>query len=112
MKQKNPVLPFVKNVKIEFRQDITPDYIFGKDMCALYIGVKYHNANPNYLEGRMITLKNMFSLRVLICLVDIVCIRKILEFFSLFKIINVIIIFENGKGRNSTAIIRFESLMP
>ncbi|XP_071963523.1 DNA excision repair protein ERCC-1-like [Antedon mediterranea] len=66
----NPILKFVRNVPYEFN-DIVPDYIMGKTTCALFLSLRYHLLNPNYIFGRAKSLSNMFNLRLLLVQVDI-----------------------------------------
>ncbi|XP_033119004.1 DNA excision repair protein ERCC-1-like [Anneissia japonica] len=66
----NPILKHVRNVPYEYRE-IVPDYIMGKTSCALYLSLRYHLLNPNYIHGRLKSLSNMFELRLLLVQVDI-----------------------------------------
>lgn len=69
----NPILREVKNVKIEYRGDIAPDYIMSEIICALYISIAYHLKNDEYLWKRIQTLPiTAFSLRIILCHVDTV----------------------------------------
>ncbi|XP_031434294.1 DNA excision repair protein ERCC-1 [Clupea harengus] len=66
----NPILKFVRSVPWEFG-DIVPDYVLGRTTCALFLSVRYHNLNPNYIHERLKLLGNCFSLRLLLVLVDV-----------------------------------------
>lgn len=66
----NPVLKFITNVPWEW-DDIVPDYIVGATTCILYLSLKYHNLNPDYIHQRLKTLGKMFELRILLVQVDI-----------------------------------------
>lgn len=67
----NPVLKSIQNVALEFRDDIIPDYVVGKTSCILYLSLKYHQLNPDYICQRIKELGNNYELRVLLVQVDI-----------------------------------------
>lgn len=70
-KQKgNPLLKFITNVPWEF-SDIVPDYVMGKTTCALFLSIRYHQLNPDYIHERLKLLGNAYNLRVLLVQVDI-----------------------------------------
>ncbi|XP_061580490.1 DNA excision repair protein ERCC-1 [Cololabis saira] len=66
----NPILKFVRSVPWEFG-DIVPDYVLGQTNCALFLSLRYHNLNPNYIHDRLKQLGNTFTLRVLLVQVDV-----------------------------------------
>lgn len=66
----NPILKFVRNVPWEFGE-VVPDYVLGRTTCALFLSVRYHNLNPNYVHERLKQLGQSFSLRVLLVQVDV-----------------------------------------
>ncbi|GAA6230176.1 DNA excision repair protein ERCC-1 [Lates japonicus] len=66
----NPILKFVRSVPWEFA-DIVPDYILGQTTCALFLSLRYHNLNPNYIHDRLKQLGQTFTLRVLLVQVDV-----------------------------------------
>ncbi|XP_039601893.1 DNA excision repair protein ERCC-1 [Polypterus senegalus] len=66
----NPILKFVRNVPWEFG-DIIPDYVLGQTTCALFLSLRYHNLNPNYIHDRLKQLGKAFTLRVLLVQVDV-----------------------------------------
>ncbi|EZA47711.1 hypothetical protein DMN91_012466 [Ooceraea biroi] len=69
-KQKgNPLLKFV-NVPWEY-SDIVPDYVMGQTMCALFLSIRYHQLNPDYIHDRLKSLGNVYNLRVLLVQVDV-----------------------------------------
>lgn len=71
LKQKgNPLLKFVTNVPWEY-SEIVPDYVMGKTSCALFLSIRYHQLNPDYIHERLKSLGNMFNLRVLLVQVDV-----------------------------------------
>lgn len=65
----NPLLKSITNVTWEF-EDIVPDYIVGRTACILFLSLKYHNLNPDYIHTRLKLLGKMFELRVLLVQVD------------------------------------------
>ncbi|XDV30314.1 hypothetical protein PO909_033258 [Leuciscus waleckii] len=66
----NPILKFVRNVPWEFGE-VMPDYVLGRTTCALFLSVRYHNLNPNYIHERLKQLGQSFTLRVLLVQVDV-----------------------------------------
>lgn len=66
----NPILKFVRNITWEFG-DIMPDYVMGQTTCALYLSLRYHQLNPNYIHNRLKQLGRSYELRVLLVQIDI-----------------------------------------
>ncbi|GAB0094102.1 DNA excision repair protein ERCC-1 [Sergentomyia squamirostris] len=66
----NPLLRSIVNIPWEY-DEIVPDYIVGRTSCVLFLSLKYHNLNPDYIHGRIKKLGNMFQLRVLLAQVDL-----------------------------------------
>ncbi|XP_025921217.1 DNA excision repair protein ERCC-1 isoform X2 [Apteryx rowi] len=66
----NPVLKFVRNVPWEFG-DIVPDYVLGQSTCALFLSLRYHNLNPNYIHERLRRLGKTYALQLLLLQVDV-----------------------------------------
>ncbi|XP_066542625.1 DNA excision repair protein ERCC-1 [Hoplias malabaricus] len=66
----NPILKFVRSVPWEFGE-VVPDYILGRTTCALFLSLRYHNLNPNYIHERLKQLGQSFTLRVLLVQVDV-----------------------------------------
>ncbi|TGZ52536.1 DNA excision repair protein ERCC-1 [Temnothorax longispinosus] len=65
-KQKgNPLLKYITNVPWEY-SDIVPDYVMGKTTCALFLSIRYHQLNPDYIHERLKLLANAYNLRVLL----------------------------------------------
>lgn len=70
-KQKgNPLLKFIKSVPWEY-DDINPDYEVGKTICLLFLSLRYHNMNPDYINNRLKELGKKYELRVLLIQVDL-----------------------------------------
>lgn len=65
----NPLLKAICNVPWEY-EEIIPDYIMGKTTCALFLSLKYHNLNPDYINERLKQLGKQYELRVLLVQVD------------------------------------------
>lgn len=65
----NPILKSITNVPYEF-DDIVPDYIVGPTTCILFLSLKYHSLNPDYINNRLKVLGKRFELRVLLVQVD------------------------------------------
>lgn len=66
----NPILKFVRNVPWEFGE-VVSDYVLGRTTCALFLSVRYHSLNPNYIHERLKQLGQSFTLRVLLVQVDV-----------------------------------------
>lgn len=66
----NPVLRFVRGVPWEFG-DIVPDYVLGQSTCALFLSLRYHNLNPNYIHERLRSLGRSYALQLLLLQVDV-----------------------------------------
>ncbi|XP_065066344.1 DNA excision repair protein ERCC-1-like isoform X2 [Rhopilema esculentum] len=66
----NPVLKHIRNVAWEFGE-IVPDYVLGQKACALFLSLRYHNFNPEYIHDRLKHLGNSFELRILLVLVNV-----------------------------------------
>ncbi|XP_012224394.1 DNA excision repair protein ERCC-1 isoform X1 [Linepithema humile] len=70
-KQKgNPLLKFITNVPWEY-SDIVPDYVMGNTTCALFLSIRYHQLNPDYIHERLKLLSNAYNLRVLLVQIDV-----------------------------------------
>ncbi|XP_061398899.1 DNA excision repair protein ERCC-1-like [Musca vetustissima] len=67
----NPILKSILNCPLEYRDDIIPDYVVGRTTCVLYLSLKYHQLNPDYICQRLKELGKLFELRVLLVQVDI-----------------------------------------
>lgn len=65
----NPILKSITAVPWEFC-DILPDYVVGPSSCVLFLSLKYHNLNPDYIHNRLKLLGKNFELRVLLVQVD------------------------------------------
>lgn len=70
-KQKgNPLLKFMTNVLWEY-SNIVPDYVMGKTTCALFLSIRYHQLNPDYIHERLKLLGNAYNLRILLVQIDV-----------------------------------------
>jgi DNA excision repair protein ERCC-1 len=67
----NPILKHVRNVPWRYSDTLTPDYSMGRNSCALYLSMKYHLLNNEYIHERLRELGRAYELRVLLVLVDI-----------------------------------------
>ncbi|XP_064359149.1 DNA excision repair protein ERCC-1 [Dromaius novaehollandiae] len=66
----NPLLRFVRNVPWEFG-DVVPDYVLGQSTCALFLSLRYHNLNPDYIHERLRRLGRSYALQLLLLQVDV-----------------------------------------
>ncbi|XP_032678866.1 DNA excision repair protein ERCC-1 [Odontomachus brunneus] len=86
-KQKgNPLLKFITNVPWEF-SNIVPDYVMGKTTCALFLSIRYHQLNPDYIHERLKQLGNAYNLRVLLVQIDIADPHHILKHLTRISIL-------------------------
>ena len=67
----NPILKSVRSVPWEFSDTIAPDYVLGPRACAVFLSVRYHTLNPNYIHDRLKDLGQGFEMRVLLVQVDV-----------------------------------------
>ncbi|XP_049838235.1 DNA excision repair protein ERCC-1 [Schistocerca gregaria] len=65
----NPLLKSIYNVPWEF-SEIIPDYVMGRTTCALFLSLRYHTLNPDYIHERLKLLGSQYELRVLLVQVD------------------------------------------
>lgn len=66
----NPILKSITNVPWEFDESIIPDYVVGKTAAILFLSLRYHSLNPDYIHNRLKELGKRFELRVLLVQVD------------------------------------------
>lgn len=66
----NPILKAISNVPWEFDDSIVPDYVVGVTAGILYLSLRYHQLNPDYIHNRLKQLGKRFELRVLLVQVD------------------------------------------
>lgn len=66
----NPILKSITNIPWEFDESIIPDYVVGTTNCVLYLSLRYHQLNPDYIHNRLKLLGKRFELRVLLVQVD------------------------------------------
>ncbi|OQV21233.1 DNA excision repair protein ERCC-1 [Hypsibius exemplaris] len=66
----NPLLQGIRNVPWEYA-DIVPDYVMGAHTCALFLSLKYHNLNPEYIHERLKQLGRAYNQRILLVLIDV-----------------------------------------
>ncbi|XP_071455729.1 DNA excision repair protein ERCC-1 isoform X1 [Hetaerina americana] len=66
----NPLLKSIRNVPWEFEESLVPDYVMGQTSCALFLSLRYHILNPDYIHERLKTLGKLYELRVLLVQVD------------------------------------------
>lgn len=78
----NPLLKFVKNVPWEY-SDIVPDYVMGPTACALFLSLRYHQLNPDYIHDRLKLLGTAYQLRVLLVQVISTDFSYYLKFYCL-----------------------------
>lgn len=66
----NPILKSITNAPWEFDDEIIPDYVVGATAGILYISLRYHQLNPDYIHNRLKELGKRFELRILLVQVD------------------------------------------
>ena len=66
----NPVLRCIRQVRWVFG-DVVPDYICGLRTCVLFLSLKYHLMFPEYIGERMREVGRGFTVRLVLCRVDV-----------------------------------------
>lgn len=66
----NPILKSIQSVPWEFDDTIVPDYVVGSTACILFLSLRYHQLNPDYIHNRLKLLGKKFELRILLVQVD------------------------------------------
>jgi len=66
----NPLLKSIRNVTWEYG-DIVADYQMSETGCALFLSLRYHAFNPEYVYERLKQLGHSYMLRVLLVQVDV-----------------------------------------
>jgi len=67
----NPLLKSIRKVPWEFVDGLVPDYILGNSCVAMYLSVRYHTLQPNYIHDRLKSLGQGHRLRILLVQVDV-----------------------------------------
>ena len=67
----NPLLKSLRKVPWEFVDGLVPDYTLGTSCVVMYLSVRYHTLNPNYILERLKALGQGHRLRVLLVQVDV-----------------------------------------
>lgn len=66
----NPLLKSIANVPWEFDDSIIPDYVVGATAGILFLSLRYHQLNPDYIHNRLKEMGKRFELRILLVQVD------------------------------------------
>lgn len=74
MQKGNQLLKSITSVPWEF-DDIVPDYVMGRGTCALFLSIRYHQLNPDYIHERLKLLGKAYDLRVLLAQVTSVLVH-------------------------------------
>ncbi|KAG6584797.1 DNA excision repair protein ERCC-1 [Phytophthora cinnamomi] len=72
----NPMLKSVRNVGLEFRDGLIPDYVMGENSCCvLFLSVRYHLLHNTYLDERVQSVKKddptRYKTKLVLCFVDV-----------------------------------------
>lgn len=67
----NPLLKCIRSVPWEFDDKVVPDFVIGHRCCVMFLSIRYHTLNPNYIHDRLKELGKAFELRVLLVHVDV-----------------------------------------
>jgi DNA excision repair protein ERCC-1 len=71
----NPLLKAVKNVSLEFKDGLLPDYVMGESSCMLFLSIRYHLLHGSYLEERLNRVRKEdvtnYRTKVILCYVDV-----------------------------------------
>lgn len=58
-------------VAYEFRNDLLADFVVGQSTCCLFLSLRYHQIQPQYIIKRLDDLQSYFTARILLVQVDI-----------------------------------------
>jgi DNA repair protein Rad10 len=69
----NPLLKYLRQVKWEYSDTIQggADYSMSRSSCALYLSLRYHSLNPNYIYDRLKTTRLPYQLKILLVQCDV-----------------------------------------
>ncbi|CEG40903.1 dna excision repair protein ercc-1 [Plasmopara halstedii] len=72
----NPMLKAVRNVGLEFRDGLVPDYVMEESSCCvLFLSVRYHLLHNSYLDERLQSVRKddptRYKTKVVLCFVDV-----------------------------------------
>ena len=69
----NPLLKHFRQVKWEYSDTILggADYSMSRSSCALYLSLRYHSLNPNYIYDRLKSSKLPYQLKILLVQCDV-----------------------------------------
>ena len=68
----NPLLKHLRQVKWEYSDTILggADYSMSRSSCALFLSLRYHQLNPNYIYDRLKSSKFPYQLKILLVQCD------------------------------------------
>lgn len=66
----NPLLKSIINIPWEFDETLLPDYLVGPTAGILYLSLRYHQLNPDYIHNRLKLLGKRLELRILLVQID------------------------------------------
>ncbi|KAK2150844.1 hypothetical protein LSH36_386g02007 [Paralvinella palmiformis] len=111
----NPVLKFIRSVPWEY-DDIVPDYEMAPTRCALFLSLRYHQLNPNYIHERLKQLGHSYELRVLLTLIDIKdphhCLKELAKISILADCTLILAFSANEAGRYLETYKAYENKPP
>ena len=67
----NPFIELLVGPQIEWTKDDASDFSIGSDIGVLFLSIKFHRKNPNYIADRCKHFVGSFRSRVLLLLVDV-----------------------------------------
>jgi DNA excision repair protein ERCC-1 len=66
----NPLIKHITNVAWQFEENIVADYVTSRTAGILFLSLRYHNLNPEYIHDRIKLLGKNYDLRVLLVQID------------------------------------------
>ncbi|OHT04831.1 Mating-type switching protein swi10 [Tritrichomonas foetus] len=95
----NPLLKFLNVIKKEWSDSeaTVADYSIGNKVGVLFLTIKYHRQNPNYIHDRIKNLRGNFPTRILLLLVNSDQPDSIIEKLTILGIannINLVLAFD------------------
>ena len=58
-------MKYISNIPWEY-SEIVPDYAIERNTCILFLSLRYHQLNPDYIHDRLKQLGKAYNLRVLL----------------------------------------------
>lgn len=64
--EQNPLLNHLKKISWQFNSEIIPDFLINECIAILYLSLKFHQFNEDYIHSRLRTIPKNYFMKVLI----------------------------------------------